>query len=136
MRKIVTVACSFAFLLSGILLSTMHPVSDGYKDINAAPLPTINYINPNQLPLDLQLDLANKQQKTEKDTVYITKKDTVTVVKKKYIRVTKKEIVRDTVSNNAIKDTLYVSKPCVIIPVVKEEATDSIINTVDSVKNI
>lgn len=81
MRKVTTILCSIAFMISGIMLATANDSSskDGYKTLAAAvPMSQqlyANTINPLNLSEDLVRDLA--KQKGVQDTVYITKTDTI-----------------------------------------------------------
>ena len=81
MRKVTTILCSIAFMISGIMLATANDSSskDGYKTLAAAtPMPQQlygNIVNPLNLSEDLVRDLA--KQKGVQDTVYITKTDTI-----------------------------------------------------------
>lgn len=129
MKKMTTIVCSIAFLVMGYLVSlnnnAFNIVSD-YKTARAAPV-----ITPAQLPRDLLLGHINNVGTTIlRDTIHDTipleiQHDTVRVVKYKTKWRTKRVIVPDTITRQAPVDTLYVSKPAIIIPVVKEEAKDT-----------
>lgn len=104
MRKITSILCSIAFLLSGVMMAiTASDPSPGtgYKTMNAGTVPVLTYDMPNstvQLPQDLYLDL-----KKPNDTVFITVTKTDTIEKKvqtvKWRRTPapKPVVVRDTI---------------------------------------
>ena len=88
MRKVTTILCSIAFMVSGIMMAiTASDPSPGtsYKTIAAATMPsveasvfgTVQDTTTIDLPEDLVRELAKK--KGVLDTVYITKTDTIQV---------------------------------------------------------
>ena len=99
------------------------------KTAQAATAPT--YVGPVQLPYDLLLGHTNNVGTTIfRDTIHDTipleiRHDTVPIVKYKTKWRTKRVIVPDSITRQAPVDTLYVSKPALVIPVVKEEAKDT-----------
>lgn len=105
MKKVTTILCAFAFMISGIMLAI--PALDrsrntGYSTVAAATLSSYNIPNNVNsivaLPQDLSSGLA---EKSVLDTVYITKTDTikeqVTKVKWRKVRVPTSVVNRDTV---------------------------------------
>lgn len=98
MRYITTILCTLAFLVAGISLAVQDNNSSPvfkHQTISAATVPT--YSLP-ELPLDLQLDLKNKYEKT--DTVFIPS-DTVFV--EKLVRVKPKQTAKHTMARAALK---------------------------------
>jgi len=99
MRYITTILCTLAFLVAGISLAIQDkndsPVFK-HQTISAATVPTV-YSLPG-LPLDLQLDLKKKYEKT--DTVFIPS-DTVFV--EKIVRVKPKYTAEHTTARAALK---------------------------------
>lgn len=126
MKQKVSIICSVAFLISGFLVSlnndalmSLHPAA------NAASPPVI------QIPKDLLLGHTNNTnyhvfRDTVRDTIPLVR-DTVKVTVTKWrTRYKVKEAVEaDSIAPQAPVDTLYVSKPVLIIPTVKEEAVDT-----------
>lgn len=87
MKKVMTILCSIAFMISGIVLaktSTVQSTADSYKSISAATMPNI-FSTPIPVAkldtgtLDLSEDLVRDlaKRKGVLDTVYITKTDTI-----------------------------------------------------------
>lgn len=111
MRKVTTILCSVAFMISGIMMAiTASDPSPGtgYKTMAAATIPqnytqvTIPTVSDKGLldvPEDLLRDLAKK--KGVLDTVFITKTDTikeqVTKVKWRKVAVPSPVVMRDTI---------------------------------------
>ena len=111
MRKLTTILCSMAFMISGIVLANAVSKSDTTNGVtaNAATISTM------QLPVDLQLnELAQKESKkdtvTLRDTVYVKQPKSIEVnvpcrVKTKTVHVpvlyiaTRTDVKEDTVSN-------------------------------------
>lgn len=83
MKRLSTILCSVAFMISGIMMAisaTDKSSSTGYKTIAAATLPnytlpTVPVGNVMNLSDDLVRDIA--KQKGVLDTVYVTKTDTI-----------------------------------------------------------
>lgn len=108
MRKITTILCSVAFLLSGVMMaiteSNRSPGS-GYKTVAAATVPQFSSpimridTGTIDLPEDLVRDLAKR--KGVLDTVFVTKTDTikeqVTKVRWRKVPAPKPIVERDTV---------------------------------------
>lgn len=132
MKKITAIVCSIAFMLGGYFISLTNNafkiVSDA-KTAHAATAPS--FVVPMQYPRDLLLGHNNNVGTTIlRDTIHDTipleiRHDTVPIVKYKTKWRTKEVIVPDTISRQAPIDTLYVSKPVILMPAVKEEAVDS-----------
>lgn len=110
MRKMTTILCSIAFMVSGIMLAIRSPGTHiqnetGYKTIAAATIPDITFkpaISKNlggslDMPEDLVRDFA--KQKGWMDTVYVTKTDTIVkpVTKVKWKKVPAPKATPDTV---------------------------------------
>lgn len=111
MRRVTTILCSIAFMISGIMMaitSSDQSPGTGYKTAVAATMPqvytpTIPVLQRDtgmlNIPEDLVRDLAKK--KGLLDTVYITKTDTikeeVTKVKWRKAPVPAPVVVRDTI---------------------------------------
>ena len=109
MRKITSIICSIAFMISGVMmaLTASDPSpGTGYKTIAAAtvahpqtPFPVLVDTNVIDIPEDLLIDFAKK--KGVLDTVYITKTDTVieqvTKVKWRRAAAPKPIVIRDTI---------------------------------------
>lgn len=80
MRKVTTILCSIAFMISGIMMaiSASDPSSSsGYKSLSAATMPNIGLAyNTGSMGLSesLEKDVAKNGVR---DTVYITKTDTI-----------------------------------------------------------
>lgn len=84
MKKITTILCSLAFMISGIMMAwqEVNPVVvTPTQDVAAATPIYIPTFNPTQLPLDVQMSLGIAQSK---DTVRIVEHDTVQVTKIKW----------------------------------------------------
>lgn len=132
MKRMTSILCSIAFMVGGFLISLNN---DAFKIISNAKTARAAPPMEIQLPRDLLLGHTNNVgTKIFRDTIreiipLEIRHDTVQVVKYKTKWRTKRVIVPDTVSRQALKDidTLYVSKPVIIAPVVKEEAKDTII---------
>ncbi len=87
MRKVTTVLCSIAFMISGIMMAiTASDPSPGnsYKTVNAATIqqmyiPTFPELKADTGRIDLSEDLLRDlaKKKGVLDTVYITKTDTI-----------------------------------------------------------
>lgn len=129
MKKFNTMLCSIAFMIAGIALAITVTSSHGtgYKTMNAA---TIDHLNPADLPRDFLLGHDNLLEPDTVhiyDTVYQTVHDTVHIVKKfKKPWAPKKKVFEPDSLPRKPLDTLYVSKPVIVIPVVKEEAIDTV----------
>lgn len=132
MRKLTTFIVSAAFMFCGYFISINNHafgIISSAKSARAAPMQVITPIK--QYPRDLLLSHTNNVGTTMcRDTIHDTipleiRYDTIPIVKYKTKWKTKRVIVPDTVSRRVPVDTLYVSKPAIIIPVVKEEANDT-----------
>lgn len=125
MRYITTILCAIAFAIAGISLATMENkvTMQKHMTISAATVPDCRIYD---LPLDLQLDLKNKYNKT--DTVYIPS-DTVFVEKQIARKCTRKHIgayaaiKRQGLSIPAPEPDSIVNNICVVR---EEKTTDSI----------
>lgn len=103
MRKVTSILCSIAFMISGIMMAiTASDPSPGtgYKTLAAATLPhQMSDTDRMIIPQDLLRDFAKKNEVL--DTVYITKTDTikeqVTKVKWRKAPVPKPIVERDTI---------------------------------------
>lgn len=124
MRKLTTILCSVAFMISGIVLANAVSKSDTTNGMqaNAATISTM------QLPVDLQLNkLAQNESKkdtvTLRDTVYVEQPKSIEVnvpcrVKTKTVHVpvlyiaTRTDVKEDTVNhtNNALYKVQKVGK--------------------------
>lgn len=85
MKRLATILCSLAFMVSGIVLAmteNKNPPGGSYKAL---------YASPTDLPVDVQLDLLRSRVK---DTIVIH--DTVQVNNIKYVRVSAPESTTDT----------------------------------------
>lgn len=125
--------CSIVFLISGFLISLNNRVlnfNSSAKTAYAAPAPT-----ELQIPKDFLLSHTNNVgltvvHDTIRDTIPLeVRHDTATIVKYKYRtkwRI-KKVFNPDPAPSRALNDidTLYVSKPSIVIPAVKAEAVDT-----------
>ena len=122
MRKLTTILCSMAFMISGFLITFMK--SEPQNQLHAAPVAPL-FITKEALPLDLQSGLAkNDKSIVPKDTVIL--RDTVHVVKyrTKY-RAPKKMVRPDSIPSPARSDTLYVPELRVIIQTSKDVLVDT-----------
>lgn len=132
-KTITTIICCVAFAVGGYFISTSNYDIEYAKTATAAETPPVIM----QYPKDLLLGHTNNTglitvHDTIRDTVPLeVRHDTVTVVRYKTKYKTRwrkrKEHVPDTCPAEAKMDidTLYVSKPSIIVPVVKEEAKDT-----------
>lgn len=130
MRRLTSLICSIAFCIAGICLAVTNGTLTAkyHNTANAAEIQPTNAVIM-QYPKDLLLSHTND---VRRDTIHDTipleiHHDTVHIVKYKTKWKTKKTFVPDTIASQAHVDTLYVSKPVIVIPVVKEEAKDSTI---------
>lgn len=123
MRKITTILCSLAFMISGIMMamtvSNSSATDTGYKSMSAATpmsimdtpiLPSIiNDTGTLDIPEDLLRDLAKR--KGVLDTVYVTKTDTnkeqVTKVKRRKVTAPK-PVMEINVTASSRTDTILV----------------------------
>lgn len=134
MKRLTTIICMITFALAGYFISLNNDafsIMSNAKSIHAAETPQIVM----QYPKDLLLGHKNNVgltivRDTVRDTIPLeVRYDTVTVVKHKTkIKWRTKEVfVPDTIASQAQHDidTLYVSKPVLVVPAAKEQ-TDSI----------
>ena len=134
MRRITTILCCIAFALGGYFISLSDNITpSGAKTARAAELPTPVIM---QYPKDLLLGHRNDVTKVFRDTIRDTiplevHHDTITKTVVKYktkVKWREKKVFEpDTMPRQAPLDldTLYVSKPVIIAPAVKEEAADT-----------
>lgn len=122
MKRLTTIMCSIAFMISGFLISFMKP--EPQNEIHASS-PMQLTITRNALPLDLQLDLAKHDSIIHRiDT--IVQHDTVQIVKyKTKYRAPKKTIEPDSLPSPVTKDTLYVPELRVFIQMSKDVLMDT-----------
>lgn len=131
MNKLIsTTVCCLCFAIGGFLIAATNGAFSYNKTAKAAPIIM-------QYPKDLLLGHTNNVglkiwRDTIRDTVPLEiRYDTITKVKYKYKtkwrikKLTNPDTVASRVKNDI--DTLYVSKPVLVIPAVKEEAVDSIL---------
>lgn len=124
MKRFTTVMCCLAFALGGFFISR----ANNQRTVKAAPIIL-------QYPKDLAMGHKNNVgltilHDTIRDTIPLEiccVASTDTVYKTKWR--TKKIYVPETISSQVKQefDTIYISKPVVIIPAVKEETVDSIL---------
>lgn len=129
-KTITTIICCIAFAVGGYFISSSNVEDIHYaKTATAAEMPQVIM----QYPKDLLLGHTNNTglltvRDTIRDTVPLEiRHDTVTVVKYKVKWRKRKSINPDRIAQQAKQDidTLYVSKPVIVIPTVKEEAGDT-----------
>lgn len=129
MRKITTLFCSISFLIAGILIvqSENNKMEWNYKTMQASTLPQI--VIPEAKPQILELGPTTVSD-TIRDTVHTTIFDIKVVGKRKHNKThvqshKSKDIHPDTIPSQAKIDidTLYVSKPVLIIP--KKDTIDA-----------
>lgn len=105
MRKVTTILCSIAFMVSGIMLamsgSDTSPTK-GYKTLSASTL------DVNNIPKGLLRDFAKN---SVQDTVYITKTDTIKE------QVTKVKIKKVPVPSNVVETNVITRTDTIQVPV-------------------
>lgn len=119
MRKAMTILCSIAFMISGIMMAITasdSSSSTGYKTMTAATLPqiyTIPSIVKDTGTIDLSEDLVRDlaKRKGVLDTVYITKTDTVKE------QVTKVKVKKVPVPSNVMEINVIARTDTILVPV-------------------
>lgn len=122
MKRLITYSSCIAFAIGGFFISVANNSPLYTKTAYAAQAPVIM-----QYPKDLLLDHTNNVGlKVVRDTIHDTiplkvLRDTITVTKYKTKWKVKTEFIPDTISSRASPevDTIYVSKPVLIIPIEK-----------------
>lgn len=118
MNKIVSLMCSFAFALSGVMMAIIaSDPSPGInsKAVQASVLPTYNFpvVGSTTPKLDLSEDLVRDLAKNKGllDTVYITKTDTVRT------KITKIKVKKVPVPSNVIEVNVPARRDTILVPV-------------------
>lgn len=123
MKRLTTILCALAFMVSGILLTNMTVPQQ--NQLYAAQPPII--IQRSTLPLDLQLDLAKHDSENNR-TDTIIQHDTVHVVKYKIkYRAPKKTVEPDSLSPVVAPDTSNVSMLNILIRMSEDVLMDTTI---------
>lgn len=133
MRKVTTILCSIAFMISGIMLAltaTDLSPGTGYKSMNAATAQSFQIpkfptqgIDTISISDDLVRDLA--KQKGVLDTVYVTKTDTIKEQVTK-VKVKKVPVPSNVMEINVVKRTDTIQVPVYYLATqvgVREEPT-------------
>lgn len=130
MRRVTTITCCIAFMISGIIMAIQKedPTSDnnGYKTI-AAATSYQNTILPRMIPKGLETDFTFQ---SVRDTVYITKTDTIKE------QVTKVKWKKVSVPSPIVKTKVIKTRDTIQVPVYyltkqigsKEEPTDKCVS--------
>lgn len=123
MKRLTTILCSIAFMISGFVIFYAKP--EPQNKIYALSPPTQLTIVRNALPLDLQLDLA-KHDSIIYRTDTIVQHDTVQIVKyKTKYRAQKKHVEPDSLQPPVTLDTLYVPELKISIQMSKDVLMDT-----------
>ena len=140
MKRFVTMMCSVAFMVAGVLIArSTANIRMATQSLNAAVIPEMRTcatsVNPANLPLDLQLNLVKHDTVFVTDTIYPTFLNQDVVIKgrkpkRKFITQRHKKSVKpDTIPTFVRQDTLYVPSVYVIVPLEKLDSTKSIVNS-------